>query len=160
MRDGTSIAKTNKMRSSITPWGRVSYGAAPNEENRPDRKKTAVYPQLGRVMTDKTCSHSFISAVLTPSALSRLLWSRQKQTPIQRLFFGMLCSLEHHKPSYWLKLSVDTVCTRARRDRLSCIGQAAGGKTQQRSQKPQIIIHMGTTFVQSNFEAVISSERK
>lgn len=38
MRDGMSTAKTNKMKSSITGWDRVSYGVAPNEKNRPSCK--------------------------------------------------------------------------------------------------------------------------
>lgn len=66
MRDGTSSAKTNKMKSSITPWDRVSYGAVLNEENS---SGLAVYLQLGRVMTDKTFSYSFISPPTTPSVL-------------------------------------------------------------------------------------------
>lgn len=70
MRDGTSSAKTNKMKSSITPRDRVSYGADLNEENRPG---LAVYLQLGRVMTDKTFLYSFISPPASPSAVPLIL---------------------------------------------------------------------------------------
>lgn len=44
MRDGTSNAKTNKMKSSITRWDQVSYRAAPNEENRPGHKNGSLPP--------------------------------------------------------------------------------------------------------------------
>lgn len=59
-----STAKTNKVKSSITPWNQVSYRAAPNEKNRPVHKN-AVYLQFGGVLTDKTFSHSFFAPPLT-----------------------------------------------------------------------------------------------